>query len=84
MFDNSKVTDHHAIIPTGQPLPDNLSKAEQDVFNLIALRFIAAFFPDCSFEQTVVNAKVDKIAFKATGRLFSTRDGSSYMPERKR
>ena len=44
VFDNSKVTDHHAIIPTGQPLPDNLSKAEQDVFNLIALRFIAAFF----------------------------------------
>ncbi len=69
VFDNSKVTDHHAIIPTGQPLPDNLSKAEQDVFNLIALRFIAAFFPDCSFEQTVVNAKVDKIAFKATGKV---------------
>lgn len=69
VFDNSKVTDHHAIIPTGQPLPDSLSKTERNVFNLIALRFIAAFFPDCSFEQTVVNAKVDKILFKATGKV---------------
>ena len=69
VFDNSKVTDHHAIIPTGQPLPDNLSKNERDVFNLIALRFISAFFPDCSFEQTIVNAKVDKTAFKATGKV---------------
>lgn len=69
VFDNSKVTDHHAIIPTGQPLPDNLSKTERDVFNLIALRFISVFFPDCSFEQTVVSAKVDNINFKATGKL---------------
>lgn len=69
VFDNSKVTDHHAIIPTGQPLPDNLTKAERDVFNLIALRFISVFFPDCSFEQTVVNAKVDNINFKATGKV---------------
>ena len=84
VFDNSKVTDHHAIIPTGQPLPDNLSKAEQDVFNLIALRFIAAFFPDCSFEQTVVNAKSTRLRSRPPGRLFSTRDGSSYMPERKK
>ena len=71
VFDNSKVTDHHAIIPTGQPLPDNLTKAEKDVFNLIALRFISVFFPDCSFEQTVVNAKVDNINFKATGKLIT-------------
>lgn len=69
VFDNSKVTDHHAIIPTGQPLPDNLTKIERDVFNLIAMRFIAVFFPDCSFEQTVVNAKVDNISFKATGKI---------------
>ncbi|MDE5975956.1 MAG: DNA topoisomerase III, partial [Muribaculaceae bacterium] len=69
VFDNSKVTDHHAIIPTGQPLPPDLTKAERDVFHLIALRFIAAFFPDCSFEQTVVNAKVEKIQFKATGKV---------------
>ena len=69
VFDNSKVTDHHAIIPTGQPLPDNLTKAERGVFNIIALRFISVFFPDCSFEQTVVNAKVDNINFKATGKV---------------
>lgn len=69
VFDNSKVTDHHAIIPTGQPLPDNLSKTERDVFSLIALRFISVFFPDCSFEQTVVNANVGNIKFKATGKI---------------
>ena len=69
VFDNSKVTDHHAIIPTGQPLPDGLTKNERDVFNLIALRFISVFFPDCSFEQTVVSAKVDNVNFKATGKV---------------
>lgn len=69
VFDNSKVTDHHAIIPTGQPLPDSLSHHEREVFNIIALRFISVFFPDCSFEQTVVNAKVDKVNFKATGKV---------------
>lgn len=69
VFDNSKVTDHHAIIPTGQPLPAGLTREEQEVFNLIALRFISVFFPDCTFEQTVVNAKVDKTPFKATGKV---------------
>jgi len=84
VFDNSKVTDHHAIIPTGQPLPDNLSKAENDVFNLIALRFISAFFPDCSFEQTVVNAKIDKVSFKATGKVILDPGWKSvYISEQK-
>lgn len=69
MFDNSKVTDHHAIIPTGQPLPDGLTVNERNVFNLIALRFISVFFPDCKFEQTVVNAKVDNVNFKTTGKV---------------
>ncbi len=69
VFDNSKVTDHHAIIPTGQPLPSNLSREERGVFDIIALRFIAAFFPDCSFEQTVVNGKAGSVAFKATGKV---------------
>lgn len=69
VFDNSKVTDHHAIIPTGQPLPPGLSRVEREVFNLIALRFISVFFPDCTFEQTIVSAKVDKVAFKATGKV---------------
>lgn len=69
VFDNSKVTDHHAIIPTGQPLPDGLTVNERNVFNLIALRFISVFFPDCKFEQTVVNAKVDNVNFKTTGKV---------------
>lgn len=69
VFDNSKVTDHHAIIPTGQPIPSNLSKEEKEVFNLIALRFIASFFPDCSFMQTTVNGEAGKIKFKATGKV---------------
>ncbi|MDE6296778.1 MAG: DNA topoisomerase III, partial [Muribaculaceae bacterium] len=69
VFDNSKVTDHHAIIPTGQPVPQNLSKDEENVFNTIALRFIAAFYPDTSFEQTTVKAKAGKTGFKATGKV---------------
>ena len=69
VFDNSKVTDHHAIIPTGQPLPASLSNVEREVFNIIARRFISVFFPDCSFEQTTVTAKVDKTTFRATGKV---------------
>lgn len=69
VFDNSKVTDHHAIIPTGQPLPSGLTIEEKRVFHTVALRFISVFYPDCVFDQTVVNAKVGKVAFKATGRV---------------
>lgn len=69
VFDNSKVTDHHAIIPTGQPLPSNLTERELQVFDLIAKRFISVFYPDCSFEQTTVNAKVGKYSFKANGKV---------------
>ena len=68
VFDNSKVTDHHAIIPTGEPLPP-LSPAEQNVFDTIAKRFISVFYPDCEFEQTTVKAKAGSVAFKATGRV---------------
>lgn len=70
VFDNSKVTDHHAIIPTGQPVTSqSLTADERNVFNLIALRFISVFFPDCTFEQTVVKAKAGKTDFKATGKV---------------
>lgn len=69
VFDNSKVTDHHAIIPTGQPVPSNLSERERNIFDLIAKRFIAVFYPDCTFEQTTANAKVGKYNFKATGKV---------------
>ncbi|MBD5348719.1 MAG: DNA topoisomerase 3 [Bacteroides sp.] len=71
VFDNSKVTDHHAIIPTGQPLPAGLSLEEKRVFHTVALRFISAFWPDCSFEQTVVTGKAGKINFKASGRVIT-------------
>lgn len=69
VFDNSKVTDHHAIIPTGQPLPQGLSEQELQVFHAVARRFVSVFFPDCEYEQTTVTAKVDKTPFKATGKV---------------
>lgn len=68
VFDNSKVTDHHAIIPTGERLA-NLSPTEKQVYDLIALRFISVFFPDCEFEQTTVKGKAGKIEFKANGKV---------------
>ena len=67
VFDNKKVTDHHAIIPTGQR-PDHLSDLERKVYNLVALRFIAAFYPDCEVSNTTVLAKAGEIDFKVTGR----------------
>lgn len=68
VFDNSKVTDHHAIIPTGQA-PDRLVGDERKLYHLIALRFISAFYPDCVFMSTTVLGEVDKIGFKATGKV---------------
>ena len=69
VFDNSKVTDHHAIIPTNvDPRRAALSPDEKRVYDLVAKRFIAAFYPDCEFSQTTVNAEVGQVAFKATGK----------------
>ena len=67
VFDNSKVTDHHAIIPTGQ-YPQNLTDMERRVFDLIARRFIAVFYPDCKFATTTVLGVVEEIEFKTTGK----------------
>ncbi len=83
VFDNSKVTDHHAIIPTGQA-PNNLTSEERRVYDLVALRFIAAFYPDCQVANTTVLGEVkvpkseettdpsnntpDTILFRTTGR----------------
>ena len=67
VFDNSKVTDHHAIIPTGVQ-PQGLTDMEKRVFDLIARRFIAVFYPDCKFSTTTVLGEVDKVEFKATGK----------------
>lgn len=71
IFDSSKVTDHHAIIPTGVP-PQGLNDAERNVFDLIARRFIAVFYPDCIISTTTVNGEVqgekEKVEFKVSGK----------------
>lgn len=67
VFDSSKVTDHHAIIPTGVQ-PQNLSDMERKVFDLVARRFIAAFYPDSKISTTTVLGKVGKVEFKASGK----------------
>ncbi len=67
VFDDSKVTDHHAIIPTGQH-PQSLTDMERRVFDLIARRFIAVFYPDCKFATTTVVGEVEQIEFKTSGK----------------
>ena len=67
VFDASKVTDHHAIIPTGVPIR-GLTDIEQNVFDLIARRFIAEFYPDCRFSTTTVQGKVEDVTFKVSGK----------------
>ena len=67
VFDSSKVTDHHAIIPTGM-IPTALTDMQRKVFDLVARRFIAVFYPDCKYAQTTVLGTVDDIEFKVTGR----------------
>ncbi len=67
VFDNSKVTDHHAIIPTGV-VPAGLTDAERNVYDLVARRFIAVFYPDCKFATTTVEGKAGDVTFKVTGK----------------
>lgn len=67
VFDNTKVTDHHAIIPTGV-IPRGLSDAERNVFDLITRRFIAAFYPECKYSTTTIVGKVNSIEFKTSGK----------------
>lgn len=73
VFDNAKVTDHHAIIPTGEA-PSLLAGDEKLMYHFIALRFIAAFYPDCEFSTTTVLARIDNVEFKTTGKVI-TRPG---------
>ena len=68
VFDNSKVTDHHAIIPTGQS-PTSLIGDERKLYHLIALRFISVFYPDCEFMTTTVMGDAGGVGFKATGKV---------------
>jgi len=67
VFDNSKVTDHHAIIPTGVA-PMNLTADERKIYDLVTRRFIAAFYPDCVFSTTTVMGAVEDVPFKVTGK----------------
>ncbi|MEM8909694.1 MAG: DNA topoisomerase, partial [Bacteroidota bacterium] len=66
VFNDQKVTDHHAIIPTG--FEKNLPPNEQNVYDAIARRFIAAFYPDCIVAKTTVIGEVEEVRFKATGK----------------
>ena len=67
VFDNSKVTDHHAIIPTGV-VPTGLSFAEEKVYDEVCRHFIAVFYPDCKFATTTVMGKVEDVEFKTSGK----------------
>lgn len=67
VFDNTKITDHHAIIPTGVPAR-GITDMEKNVYDLITRRFIAVFYPDCKFSTTTVLGEVESIGFKATGK----------------
>lgn len=67
VFDDKKVTDHHAIIPTGV-IPSGVTPAEQNIYDLICRRFIAVFYPPCIVSNTTVLGKVDNLEFKATGK----------------
>ncbi|WP_446050768.1 DNA topoisomerase 3 [Zobellia laminariae] len=87
VFDDSKVTDHHAIIPTGQQM--NLQYNQQQVYNIIVRRFIAVFYPDCKVSNTTVIGKAEKVKFKTTGKeilekgwrvVFETPDSPSKEP----
>lgn len=73
VFDNAKVTDHHAIIPTGEA-PNMLIGDEKLMYHMIALRFIAAFYPDCEFSTTTVLALADDVEFKTSGKVI-TKEG---------
>ncbi len=69
VFDSSKVTDHHAIIPTGtDPSTASITLDEKRVYDMVARRFIAVFYPDCKFSTTTVMGEVEKVEFKATGK----------------
>ena len=68
VFDDAKVTDHHAIIPTEIPPTSNLSREEKLIYDLVAKRFIAVFYPECKISNTLVEAQVGTIPFKTSGR----------------
>ena len=70
VFDNKKVTDHHAIIPTGV-YPQGLTDLEKKVYNLVATHFIAVFYPDCKFRTTTVLGESAGVGFKTSGKVIT-------------
>ena len=68
VFNDKKITDHHAIIPTGQNPNSNLTYSEKKVFDLISKRFIAAFYPDCKISNTSIKGKANEVLFKTSGK----------------
>lgn len=68
VFDDAKVTDHHAIIPTEIPPTSSLSREEKLIYDLVAKRFIAVFYPECKISNTLVEGQVGTINFKTSGR----------------
>lgn len=81
VFDTSKVTDHHAIIPTGVPA-NNLSDMERNVYDLVARRFIQAFYPDCKFATTTVMGQAADVPFKTSGKLILEPGWRSVAPSK--
>jgi len=82
VFDNTKITDHHAIIPTGQYRAD-LNQSEKQVFDMVIKRFISVFYPDCKVANTTVEAKAGSHDFKATGKqILSPGWRAVYMNEK--
>ena len=79
IFDNSKVTDHHAIIPTGQ-MPGGLEGDERKLYHTIAMRFIGVFYPDCQFEATTVLGKAAEYEFKASGKVITSPGWRVLLP----
>jgi len=82
VFNDKKVTDHHAIIPTG--VEKNLPLQEQNVYDAIARRFIAAFYPDCIVNNTTVLGEADKVPFKATGKEILDEGWRVLFPKQKK
>lgn len=82
VFDNAKVTDHHAIIPTGQS-PAGIEGDEKRMYHLIAMRFIGVFYPDCKFEATTVLGRSGDYEFRANGKVILDPGWRVLLPEKK-
>ncbi|GAA4794930.1 DNA topoisomerase 3 [Olivibacter ginsenosidimutans] len=83
IFDNAKVSDHHAIIPT-EICPDSLPLTEKRIYDLVARRFIAAFYPECKISNTTIEGKVGTIPFRVTGKQILEPGWRALYPKEKK